>query len=99
MVPIGKQLASSLAFGYWLFSTSCVVFFQFNKPIVFHVLRTVPPAYYAHLAAFRARHYMDDGLSDQGSSSAASSRPHDHAVLVKQLPKVKENVRQFMFYC
>lgn len=59
----------------------------------------VPPAYYAHLAAFRARHYLDDGLSDQGSSSAATSRPHDHAVPVKQLPKVKENVRQFMFYC
>ncbi|PUZ37586.1 hypothetical protein GQ55_9G131000 [Panicum hallii var. hallii] len=57
----------------------------------------VPPAYYAHLAAFRARHYLDDGLSDQ--SSAASSRLHDHAVLVKQLPKVKDNVQQFMFYC
>ncbi|CAL4943701.1 unnamed protein product [Urochloa decumbens] len=59
----------------------------------------VPPAYYAHLAAFRARHYLDDGFSDQGSSSAASSRLHDRAVLVKPLPKVKENVKQFMFYC
>ncbi|RLN15945.1 uncharacterized protein C2845_PM02G02500 [Panicum miliaceum] len=67
-----------------------------NEPIVLHLLRTVPPAYYAHLAAFRARHYLDDGLSDQGSSSAASSRLHDHAVLVKQLPKVKDNVQ---FYC
>uniref|UniRef100_A0A0D9VXH8 Uncharacterized protein n=1 Tax=Leersia perrieri TaxID=77586 RepID=A0A0D9VXH8_9ORYZ len=60
----------------------------------------VPPAYYAHLAAFRARHYLDEGHSDQGSSSSASgSRLHDHAVPVKPLPKVKENVKQFMFYC
>ncbi|WVZ60115.1 LOW QUALITY PROTEIN: hypothetical protein U9M48_010176 [Paspalum notatum var. saurae] len=59
----------------------------------------VPPAYYAHLAAFRARHYLDDGISDQGSSSAVGSRLHDHAAPVRQLPKVKENVKQFMFYC
>lgn len=59
----------------------------------------VPPAYYAHLAAFRARHYLDDGLSDQGSSSAAGSRLHDRTAPVKQLPKVKESVKQFMFYC
>ncbi|KAF8681815.1 hypothetical protein HU200_045255 [Digitaria exilis] len=59
----------------------------------------VPPAYYAHLAAFRARHYLDEGLSDQGSSSAASSQRHGHATIVKPLPKVKENVKQFMFYC
>jgi eukaryotic translation initiation factor 2C len=44
---------------------------------------TVPPAYYAHLAAFRARHYMDDDLSDQGPSSVASSRMKDGAVPVK----------------
>ncbi|KAJ1294155.1 hypothetical protein BS78_01G124300 [Paspalum vaginatum] len=59
----------------------------------------VPPAYYAHLAAFRARHYLDDGISDQGSSSAVGSRLHDPATPVKQLPKVKENIKQFMFYC
>ncbi|KAK3146464.1 hypothetical protein QOZ80_3BG0266620 [Eleusine coracana subsp. coracana] len=58
----------------------------------------VPPAYYAHLAAFRARHYLDDGLSDQGSS-ASSSRLHDRSVPVTRLPNVKENVKQFMFYC
>ncbi|XP_062213663.1 protein argonaute 12-like [Phragmites australis] len=57
----------------------------------------VPPAYYAHLAAFRARHYLDDAVSDQVSSSAGSSR--DRAGPVKPLPKVKNNVQQFMFYC
>jgi hypothetical protein len=60
---------------------------------------TVPPAYYAHLAAFRVCHYMDDDLSDQGSSSVASSRMKDGAVPVKQLPKVMESDKQFMFYC
>ncbi|AQL03835.1 hypothetical protein ZEAMMB73_Zm00001d046197 [Zea mays] len=59
----------------------------------------VPPAYYAHLAAFRVCHYMDDDLSDQGSSSVASSRMKDGAVPVKQLPKVMESDKQFMFYC
>uniref|UniRef100_A0A3B6HZ16 Piwi domain-containing protein n=1 Tax=Triticum aestivum TaxID=4565 RepID=A0A3B6HZ16_WHEAT len=59
----------------------------------------VPPAYYAHLAAFRARHYLDDNHSDHGSSSVGGTRMNDHSVPVKPLPKVKESVRQFMFYC
>ncbi|XP_062212056.1 protein argonaute 12-like [Phragmites australis] len=58
----------------------------------------VPPAYYAHLGAFRARYYMEDDNSDQGSS-AATSRTYDQSVPVRQLPRIKENVQQFMFYC
>uniref|UniRef100_A0ACD5X752 Uncharacterized protein n=1 Tax=Avena sativa TaxID=4498 RepID=A0ACD5X752_AVESA len=54
----------------------------------------VPPAYYAHLAAFRARHYLDDEFSDQGSSSAMS-RTHERSAL----PKISDNVKEFMFYC
>ena len=36
----------------------------------------VPPAYYAHLAAFRARFYMEPETSDSGSmtSGAAAGR-------------------------
>ncbi|KAL6637130.1 hypothetical protein ACP70R_024702 [Stipagrostis hirtigluma subsp. patula] len=56
----------------------------------------VPPAYYAHLGAFRARCYMED--EDQGSS-AGTSRTHDQPVPVQQLPRIKENVQEFMFYC
>jgi hypothetical protein len=59
---------------------------------------TVPPAYYAHLGAFRARYYIEDDNSDQGSSTGAT-RTFDQSVPVKQLPKVKEYVQQFMFYC
>ncbi|RLN18976.1 protein argonaute 12-like [Panicum miliaceum] len=58
----------------------------------------VPPAYYAHLGAFRARYYMEEDNSDQGSSTG-TSRTYDQSVPVKQLPKIKENVQQFMFYC
>ena len=55
---------------------------------------TVPPAYYAHLAAFRARYYMEDEFSDGGSSSAtARSAP------ARQLPKIRDSVKEFMFYC
>nr|CAB3504825.1 unnamed protein product [Digitaria exilis] len=58
----------------------------------------VPPAYYAHLGAFRARYYLEDDNSDQGSSTG-TFRTHDQSVPVKQLPRIKENVQKFMFYC
>ncbi|MQM08404.1 hypothetical protein Taro_041262 [Colocasia esculenta] len=72
----------------------------------------VPPAYYAHLAAFRARFYMEPETSDSGSmtSAAAASRgggtsagsrstrvPASSAV--RPLPALKENVKRVMFYC
>ncbi|XP_015690017.2 protein argonaute 12-like isoform X2 [Oryza brachyantha] len=57
----------------------------------------VPPAYYAHLGAYRARYYMEDDYSDQDSSSSAATRARERPI--KSLPEVKENVKQFMFYC
>ncbi|KAF8681816.1 hypothetical protein HU200_045256 [Digitaria exilis] len=60
--------------------------------------RSVSIAYYAHLGAFRARYYLEDDNSDQGSSTG-TSRTHDQSVPVKQLPRIKENVQKFMFYC
>lgn len=76
-----------------------------------HVLSgAVPPAYYAHLAAFRARFYMEPNTSDSGSmtSGAAAGRggmgvgrstrgPANAAV--RPLPALKENVKRVMFYC
>ncbi|KVI07875.1 Argonaute/Dicer protein, PAZ [Cynara cardunculus var. scolymus] len=71
----------------------------------------VPPAYYAHLAAFRARFYMEPDTSDSGSmiSGAAgrgmgmgmggrSTRVPANAA-VRPLPALKENVKRVMFYC
>ncbi|KAF5469288.1 hypothetical protein F2P56_013372 [Juglans regia] len=73
----------------------------------------VPPAYYAHLAAFRARFYMEPESSESGSitSGAATGRggmggagprstraPGINAA-VRPLPALKENVKRVMFYC
>lgn len=73
----------------------------------------VPPAYYAHLAAFRARFYMEPETSDSGSlhsglpgcsdnpssSGTRSTRPGTGAAAVRPLPAIKENVKRVMFYC
>ncbi|GAB2292537.1 argonaute 1 [Dionaea muscipula] len=73
----------------------------------------VPPAYYAHLAAFRARFYMEPDNSDSGSmtsgapgargaTSAAAARSTRFAAAnaaVRPLPPLKENVKRVMFYC
>ncbi|CAM6082414.1 unnamed protein product [Calypogeia fissa] len=74
----------------------------------------VPPAYYAHLAAFRARFYMEPEASDSGSlpsgigpagrtvttgSSGARSTRAPGGGSVRPLPALKENVKKVMFYC
>ncbi|KAL5748700.1 hypothetical protein ACOSQ2_025997 [Xanthoceras sorbifolium] len=73
----------------------------------------VPPAYYAHLAAFRARFYMEPETSDSGSMTSdtfsgrggmggGGGRPTRGAgagAAVRPLPALKENVKRVMFYC
>ncbi|KAL3622952.1 argonaute 5 [Castilleja foliolosa] len=62
----------------------------------------VPPAYYAHLAAFRARYYMEGiEMSDSGSNSAAGAggATRDRRADVQALPPIKDNVKEVMFYC
>ncbi|XP_022767080.1 protein argonaute 1-like isoform X3 [Durio zibethinus] len=74
----------------------------------------VPPAYYAHLAAFRARFYMEPETSDSGSmtsgtaagrggtsggAGARSTRGLGASAFVRPLPALKENVKRVMFYC
>ncbi|URD98566.1 hypothetical protein MUK42_30674 [Musa troglodytarum] len=56
----------------------------------------VPPAYYAHLAAFRARFYMDPAVSE--NSTSRSVRQGNESP-VKPLPALKEKVKRVMFYC
>ncbi|KAM7488360.1 hypothetical protein LguiB_025844 [Lonicera macranthoides] len=61
----------------------------------------VPPAYYAHLAAFRARFYMEPDLQDNssaGGNNKSSTRGAGEAG-VKPLPALKENIKRVMFYC
>ncbi|PIN01366.1 Translation initiation factor 2C (eIF-2C) [Handroanthus impetiginosus] len=53
----------------------------------------VPPAYYAHLAAFRARFYMEPDVQENGCGKSARDSG------VRPLPALKENVKRVMFYC
>ncbi|PPD75857.1 hypothetical protein GOBAR_DD27219 [Gossypium barbadense] len=57
----------------------------------------VPPAYYAHLAAYRARCYIEDEMSDSGSTGGGR-KPKDKVVEVRPLPSIKDNVKEVMFY-
>ncbi|KAK6163437.1 hypothetical protein DH2020_000301 [Rehmannia glutinosa] len=61
----------------------------------------VPPAYYAHLAAFRARYYIEGTeMSDSGSTAGAvAGATRDRNAEVRPLPVIKENVKDVMFYC
>ncbi|KAF8039529.1 hypothetical protein BT93_B1907 [Corymbia citriodora subsp. variegata] len=59
----------------------------------------VPPAYYAHLAAFRARYYIEGDESDAGSSGGGRGTTEGTAVAIRVLPSIKDNVKDVMFYC
>ncbi|KAJ7297230.1 hypothetical protein O6H91_Y072000 [Diphasiastrum complanatum] len=60
----------------------------------------VPPAYYAHLAAFRARFYMEPENSEAGSlTRGLGPRNHRGDGSIRPLPALKENVKKVMFYC
>ncbi|OIW08525.1 hypothetical protein TanjilG_03201 [Lupinus angustifolius] len=57
----------------------------------------VPPAYYAHLAAFRARYYIEGEASEIGSTSGGSGSRGTNVVVT--MPSVMENVKEVMFFC
>ncbi|KAF8389623.1 hypothetical protein HHK36_024142 [Tetracentron sinense] len=68
----------------------------------------VAPAYYAHLAAFRARFYLGcdssrDGCLVTGSMMDPSDKGAQFTqaapVPVRELPALKENLTKVMFYC
>ncbi|CAN8321108.1 unnamed protein product [Cochlearia groenlandica] len=68
----------------------------------------VPPAYYAHLAAFRARFYMEAEEASDGGSMARGGgggggrntrAPPNANATVRPLPALKDNVKRVMFYC
>ena len=86
-----------------------------TRPIInlyFYLLYdiAVPPAYYAHLAAFRARFYMEPETSDsesiasgmaagRGGAGPRATRGPSANAAVRPLPALKENVKRVMFYC
>ncbi|KAF9603472.1 hypothetical protein IFM89_036275, partial [Coptis chinensis] len=50
----------------------------------------VPPVYYAHLAAFRARYYIEGDVSDSGTGASAT---RGQRAQIHSLPKIKDNVK------
>lgn len=56
---------------------------------------TVPPVYYAHLAAYRARFYMEPDVHKNAKSHATGLNVES----VRPLPALKEKVKNVMFYC
>ncbi|XP_078436609.1 protein argonaute MEL1-like [Wolffia australiana] len=58
----------------------------------------VPPVYYAHLAAARARYYVDGISSDVDSSSGSGAATRTTAQPVA-IPQVMEIVNDVMFFC
>ncbi|KAL8146423.1 hypothetical protein AgCh_004241 [Apium graveolens] len=58
----------------------------------------VPPAYYAHLTAFRARYYMEGTASD-GDSSSEARATREGVAAVRSVPGTRDNVKDVMFYC
>ncbi|KAH7284111.1 hypothetical protein KP509_34G039800 [Ceratopteris richardii] len=70
----------------------------------------VPPAYYAHLAAYRARLYLDSlggsdtsaslrGMRSGTASSGGGSSSRAGAPVVRLLPRVQRNVEEVMYFC
>ncbi|XP_024966350.1 protein argonaute PNH1-like isoform X2 [Cynara cardunculus var. scolymus] len=57
----------------------------------------VPPAYYAHLAAYRARFYMEPEVHHDNGS--VHSMCMVKGAGVRPLPALKEKVKKVMFYC
>ena len=68
--------------------------------LVYFRVMAVPPAYYAHLAAFRARFYMESAQpeDDDPVAGRATTRSTGGSC-VKPLPALKERVKRVMFYC
>ncbi|XP_015894999.1 protein argonaute 7 [Ziziphus jujuba] len=71
----------------------CYTYAKCTKPV-----SLVPPAYYAHLAAYRGRLYLERSESTIYSRNTSTfSRPAPPKAL--PLPKLSEKVKKLMFYC
>lgn len=62
----------------------------------------VPPAYYAHLTAFRARYYTEGVVSDSESDSQSHGggrSTRERTAEIRALPVIRDNVKAVMFFC
>ncbi|XP_021747336.1 LOW QUALITY PROTEIN: protein argonaute 7-like [Chenopodium quinoa] len=72
----------------------CFTFVRCTKPI-----SIVPPAYYAHLAAYRGRLYLERSESMGSIKGVACTMTRVGLPKATPLPKISENVKRSMFYC
>lgn len=72
----------------------CYTFVRCTKPV-----SIVPPAYYAHLAAYRGRLYIERSSEANGGSINPSSVSRVGPPKTIPLPKLSDNVKNLMFYC
>ncbi|KAF3781924.1 argonaute 10 protein [Nymphaea thermarum] len=81
--------------------STCAVMLGYRYARCTRSVSVVPPAYYAHLAAFRARFYMEPDVPENGSPGDCSSvsTRNGCSLGVRPLPALKENVKKVMFYC
>ncbi|PHU29848.1 Protein argonaute 7 [Capsicum chinense] len=70
----------------------CYTFVRCTKPI-----SLVPPAYYAHLAAYRGRLYLE--RFDLSTLTRSSNISRAAPPKTTPLPKLTENIKKLMFYC
>ncbi|CAH9115106.1 unnamed protein product [Cuscuta europaea] len=70
----------------------CYTFVRCTKPV-----SLVPPVYYAHLAAYRGRLYLE--RSDTNGSLKTSTVTRAAPPKTMPLPELTESVRKLMFYC
>lgn len=72
----------------------CFTFVRCTKPI-----SIVPPAYYAHLAAYRGRLYLEKSETGGSTMGGGGSFSRIGTPKATPLPKISENVQKLMFYC
>ncbi|XP_043691980.1 protein argonaute 7-like isoform X2 [Telopea speciosissima] len=72
----------------------CYTFVRCTKPV-----SLVPPAYYAHLAAYRGRLYLERSDSPSIVKNTAATLSRSGPPKATPLPKLNDNVRKLMFYC
>ncbi|KAF2563968.1 hypothetical protein F2Q70_00015739 [Brassica cretica] len=72
----------------------CYTFVRCKKPV-----SIVPPAYYAHLAAYRGRLYIERSSEANGGSMNPSCVSRVGPPKTIPLPKLSDNVKNLMFYC
>lgn len=74
-----------------LIHSLCYTFVRCTKPV-----SLVPPAYYAHLAAYRGRLYLDrsDSMPCARATPSRTAPPQ-----TAPLPKLRDNLKKLMFYC